>query len=60
MAGSVIPSNAVTPEGIATPLSLVSFVITPTAKAAAPCAMLDIAAIGKIKVPPVVTISASS
>ena len=58
-AGSVIPNNAEMPDADATPFNFLFCLITQNAaKAAAPCAIFDIVAIGKIKEPPVDALSA--
>ena len=56
----MIPNNAEIPEGTANPRILASFNAKATPKQAAPCAIFDIAAIGKMNVPPVCVISASN
>ena len=60
IAGSVMPNSA---EILAEDAKLFSFsflLFTKTASVAAPCAILAIAAIGKIKEPPVLATSANS
>ena len=46
MAGSVIPKNAESEDGKLNPLSFLSEVFTPTARHAAPCAILHAEASG--------------
>ena len=55
-----MPSTAEMPDAEATPFSLASRVQKSAPKAAAPCEMLFIAAMGKMKVPPVLAMSAMS
>ena len=59
IAGSVIPSKAEIPAAEATPFNfLFCLMIKNAAKAAPPCAIFDIVAIGKINEPPVLVASA--
>ena len=60
MAGSVIPKSAETPPAPASPFILASRVLRNTARATAPCATLAMEAIGKMKDPPVLALSAMS
>ena len=60
IAGSVIPSNAETPDAEQIDFIFSFFVKNKTANTAAPCATLFILAVVKIKLPPVVALAAIS
>ena len=60
MAGSVMPSKALTPAAEQIDFSLTSLVLNSTVRTAAPWATLFMEAVMKMKLPPVTAMEASS